>query len=407
MAHRSKLFCLKYILVILFNAGAWFNATTVVVEMPLLVFRLPESWHLPSLFLVTDTATLVVFASYVIWRHHHGSPDLEWWLVYCILAVGTVACLLEAFVWDITMTVNGKQTSLAFLILVGFICLAHNMSGVVFLPYMARVQKVYLLAYYTGEGLATLTPALLAMVQGVGKSHCVNTTMKEGSVPNSTQTTDVMIDEEPRFSVSTFLLIACGVTLLSIIAFSLLHFDAEVSCRQCHKEEGSKLLSPRTDFAPPSTADSQDNDAENTIPHRDVLTTSEFIVALVALLLSFGLVRGFGLGILPYATIPYSSLTYSLALCVTLAGNALGGFLLLFVYVTSRKLLMLLYSVATISVIYVIVLRVAEPRSAVERKLIWGPSCCKYLAHTAVILALRAYIFFFCTWLLISILLYV
>ena len=361
MAYRSKLSCLKYILVILFNAGAWFHVMTVVVEMPLLVFRLPESWSLASIVPVTDTVTLVVFASYVIWRHHHGSPDLEWRLVYCLLTTGTVACLMEAFVWDITTSVNGRQTSLAFLVIVGFIFLTHNLSGVVFLPYMARVQKVYLSAYYTGEGLASLTPALLAMLQGVGKSHCVNTTIIEENVSNSTWATKVIIDEEPRFSVRTFFLIAFGVTLLSIIAFSLLHFDVELSCRQCHKEEGSKLLSPSTDSALSFTADSQDNDAENTIPHRDVLPMWEFIVALVALLLSFGLVRGFGLGILPYATIPYSNLTYSLAVCLTLAGNALGGFLLLFVYVTSRKLLMLLYSMATISVVYVIILGTLSP----------------------------------------------
>ncbi len=186
MSYGSKLSCLKYILVILFNTGAWFHIMTVVVQMPLLVFRLPESWSLASIVPVTYTVTLVVFMPYVIWRHHHGPPDLEWRLVYCILAVGTAACLMEAFVWDITTTMNGRQTSLAFLILVGFICLAHNMSGVVFLPYIARVQDVYLSAYYTGEGLAHLTPALLAMLQGVGKSHCVNTTS---------------LDEEPRFSV--------------------------------------------------------------------------------------------------------------------------------------------------------------------------------------------------------------
>ncbi len=181
--------CWKYILVILFNAGGWFNFMSVVVEEPLLVFYLPESWRLPSIVRVADTITLVVFAIYVIWRHHHGSPDLEWRLVYCILAVGTVACLMEAFIWDIMTTVNGRQTSLAFLILVGFICLVNNMSAVVFLPYMARVQKVYLSAFYTGEGLASLTPALLAIGQGVGKSHCVNTTMTmmEGNVSYSTQ----------------------------------------------------------------------------------------------------------------------------------------------------------------------------------------------------------------------------
>ena len=67
------------------------------------------------------------------------------------------------------------------------------------------------------------------------------------------------------------------------------------------------------------------------------------------------------MGILPYATVPYSNLTYSLAVCLAQTGNALGGFLLLFVYVTSRKLLMLLYSMATISIVYVIVLGTLSP----------------------------------------------
>ncbi len=79
----------------------------------------------------------MVFVSYVIWRHciaYSGMVDGLLYIGYII------ACLVEAVVLDITMTVNGVLASVVFLVLVGFLCFAH-MSGVVFLSYIAQIQK--------------------------------------------------------------------------------------------------------------------------------------------------------------------------------------------------------------------------------------------------------------------------
>ncbi len=368
MVSSGNISAKKYILVMMFNMGAWFNVGTVLVELPLLVQYLPESWKLPSIVLMTDLATHVGLLAYVIWRNKHGPSDSECWLVYVILVVGAIASCVEAFVWDITTVVNGSETSVAFLAVLVFIMLSNNMSSVVLLPYMSRLPGAYLSAYFVGEGLAMLIPSLLAMLQGVGEIECLNSTMasaKDSDLTELYMNGTKTPHQDLRFSVQTFFLMACGVTLASTVSFTLLHFDSLLPCCREQTEAATELIQAGEDT---ELADDKDSSSHNETAslekkteNPNTITQCEFACFLTALLLSFALWNGIGVGILPYSTIPYSRLTYSLAFCLAIAGNSITSFLLLIVYSSSRKALALLYAIGSLGVTYVIILGAVSP----------------------------------------------
>jgi hypothetical protein len=139
---------------------------------------------------------------------------------------------------------------------------------------MARFPAQYLTAFYVGEGLSGLIPALIGLGQGLGRDPvCHNqsvltaeqtihdnrsgdgrpnlTAIRPQSYSDSLSTPAVQLVatfHPPLFSVSTFFFVLFGMLCLSIVSFSLLHFNPYFR-RQATFNFRSKLerkRSPRT-----------------------------------------------------------------------------------------------------------------------------------------------------------------
>lgn len=197
-------------LVVFFVVGSWLNLSGVWIEFPLIVDDLPEGWRLPAVMgLIANLANIGIVIIAIIRRFSHGRVFYEIPVNILILTTGTVVLVLLAFVWNKTTMIGGSPRSTY---LMGFslsLSLVDCTSSVTFLPFLDRYEPIYINAYFLGESLSSLFPALLGIAQGVGRTSCIasaNGTLTEYHAP-------------PRFSVRTYFLALAAVMLTSLLSF--------------------------------------------------------------------------------------------------------------------------------------------------------------------------------------------
>ena len=197
-------------LVAFFVVGSWLNLSGVWIEFPLIVDELPEGWRLPAVMgLVANLANIGVVIIAIIRRFSHGRVTYEIPANIFILTTGTVVLVILAFVWNKTTIINGSPRStylMGFSLTLSFVDCT---SSVTFLPFLDRYEPKYINAYFLGEALSSLFPALLGIAQGVGQTSCIqgrNGTLIEYNSP-------------ARFSVRTYFLALAVIMLASLVSF--------------------------------------------------------------------------------------------------------------------------------------------------------------------------------------------
>ncbi|CAF0849733.1 unnamed protein product [Didymodactylos carnosus] len=211
-----------YFLVILFALGAWTNVSGIWIQMPLLVSKAPESWSLPSkLGLVINLASIlpltVVCISLVF---KFNTKPIEVPTNYFILINGILTGIVLAFSYNKTVYVFGKERSIYLLLLTFCTACLDTTSSTTFIPFLNRYEQIYLNAYFTGEALTALFPALLGIAQGTGNSECISVIYNNSD--NRTITKFIEYHHEPRFSVQTYFLILCLFIFAALVSFIIL-----------------------------------------------------------------------------------------------------------------------------------------------------------------------------------------
>ncbi|XP_015266012.1 PREDICTED: solute carrier family 52, riboflavin transporter, member 3 [Gekko japonicus] len=224
---------LIHFLACLFGTGSWMAINGVWVELPLLVNELPEGWYLPSYLIIL--IQLANVGPLFVTLMHKWKPRLlsEVSVICALVSMGTVACLLLAFLWDRTTSVAGSQHSTAFFVLTFVLSLVDCTSSVTFLPFMMRLHPRYVPTFFVGEGLSGLIPALFALAQGSGISRCVNVTIPQNdTAANATlgNMTVAGVDSHMKtqhspanFSSLVFFLILSAMMFSCLVAFFFLH----------------------------------------------------------------------------------------------------------------------------------------------------------------------------------------
>ncbi|XP_037667765.1 solute carrier family 52, riboflavin transporter, member 3 [Choloepus didactylus] len=172
---------LIHLLVCVFGTGSWVAINGLWVELPLLVMELPEGWYLPSYLTVVIQLANVGPLLVTLLHHFRATCLYDVPIIFTMLGVGTISCILFAFLWNVTSWVLGGLRSIAFLVLTFFLSLVDCTSSVTFLPFMSRLPAHYLTTYFVGEGLSGLLPSLVALAQGSGLTTCVNVTEPSGT----------------------------------------------------------------------------------------------------------------------------------------------------------------------------------------------------------------------------------
>ncbi|KAM3858090.1 riboflavin transporter 2 [Diretmus argenteus] len=222
-----------HLLACLFGMGSWVSINGLWVELPLIVPQIPEGWFLPSyLSVLIQMANVGPLFVTLMHRFRPGALN-ETAAIYVIIALGTVASFLLAFFWKETVVVAGAPRSVAFLILTFFLSVVDCTSSVTFLPFMMRLKTQYLTTYYIGEGVSGLLPAMVALIQGVGVVHCINSTAALNHTLNSSSsdvTFDLQAQYQPaNFSAEVFFFFLSAMMLVCLAAFLLLNHHPAVA----------------------------------------------------------------------------------------------------------------------------------------------------------------------------------
>ncbi|KAM9057961.1 solute carrier family 52, riboflavin transporter, member 3 isoform 4-T6 [Megaptera novaeangliae] len=298
---------LIHLLVCTFGMGSWVAINGLWVELPLLVTELPEGWYLPSY--LTVIIQLANIGPLLVTLLHHFQPGClsEVPIIFTVLGVGTIACTLFAFLWNVTSWVLGSHHSIAFLVLTFFLALVDCTSSVTFLPFMSRLPTHYLTTFFVGEGLSGLLPALVALAQGSGLTTCANITETSDTtpIPETTRNMDSPQRQPRRWEASIEDLLTSQVTLHSI-----------------RPQEGKDLGPP----GPEDSGKGQEPLEEKTAPRH--LAHLTFIYILVAF------VNALTNGVLPsvqtYSCLSYGPVAYHLSATLSSMANPLACFLSMF-----------------------------------------------------------------------------
>nr|XP_014700498.2 solute carrier family 52, riboflavin transporter, member 3 [Equus asinus]XP_044604274.1 solute carrier family 52, riboflavin transporter, member 3 [Equus asinus] len=360
---------LTHLLVCTFGMGSWVAINGLWVELPLLVMELPEGWFLPSyLTLVIQLANIGPLLVTLLHRFRPGClSDVP--VIFTLLGVGTVTCLLFAFLWNVTSLLQGKSYSIIFLVLTLFLALVDCTSSVTFLPFMSRLPTRYVTTFFVGEGLSGLLPALLALAQGSGLTTCSNVTDSSGTTPhpvttrgtNTTQgdnsilmstlpgTAPSVAQLETRYLPAHFSPLVYFLLLSFMMACCLIAFFFLQRQPRPWKSSTEDLLSSQVilhsirlreeqEPGPPGLADSSRGQG-----HLEEKTAPLHLVHLAFIYILVAFVNALTNGVLPsvqtYSCLSYGPVAYHLSATLSSMANPLACFLSMFL--PNRSLLFL------------------------------------------------------------------
>uniref|UniRef100_A0A452T0B1 Riboflavin transporter n=1 Tax=Ursus maritimus TaxID=29073 RepID=A0A452T0B1_URSMA len=338
---------LTHLLVCTFGMGSWVAINGLWVELPLLVTELPEGWYLPSY--LTVVIQLANIGPLLVTLLHHFQPSClsEVPIIFTVLAVGTVACALFAFLWNVTSWVLDGHHSIAFMVLTFFLALVDCTSSVTFLPFMSQLPTCYLTTFFVGEGLSGLLPALVALAQGSGLTTCVNVTQPLDTTPSTATTGRTVFLQVPgmthyesrylpaNFSPLVFFLLLSFMMACCLAAFFLLQrqprpressiedlLTSQVTLHSIRPREGDDLGPP--DPGPSSKAQG--------LPEEKTASDHPAHLAFIYVLVAF--VNALTNGVLPsvqtYSCLSYGPVAYHLSATLSSMANPLACFLSMF-----------------------------------------------------------------------------
>lgn len=312
-----------YVLVILFGMGSWIAINGLWVELPILVHEAPEGWNLPSYITVLIQIANIGPLLYTLINKFAPTKFNEKHGVYIIVVVGAAACLMLVFLWRKTAFVAGADHSVGLLVAVFLLSTVDCTSSVVFLPYMAVFKPQYMTAYYIGEGMSGLVPAVVALGQNVGRTDCLNKTVN--ATTNETEIVAQYV--QPHFPVESFFYFLFSMMLLCGIAFTLLQYlpyckgehvsdsiyvveKQDIHSSSEEKPEIGKSNSSSLDIV--TKDDEKTSSADPILPKHRPLNRKQYVTFFILIGVSNALTNGVVPSISSYATLPYGDTAFHL-----------------------------------------------------------------------------------------------
>ncbi|VDM33060.1 unnamed protein product [Hydatigera taeniaeformis] len=343
---------LNAILLIFFGISSWVAINGLWMELPLLVYVLPEGWNLPAyLSIIIQLANIgpLVYVLLIQICRNFGRAQSGYWCMrliqpperlanYTILTVGLTASLLLTQFWNAVVLMPGLPVnvangggpaipealyghSLGLFILTFALGMIDCMSSVTFLAYLANMPAVYAGALLFGETASGLLPSLYALGQGVTtEAVCVPFVNENGTAEYHP------VYSPPNFGISVFMALIAGTTGLSLLAFGLLDClptalgrSITLSYQRHHSlppASNGEDVGGRCEDATKSitTASSM----EMTVEPRDMTANGLFWVCFLLTGYASCLTNGLLPSLQSFSTAAYSTRTFHLA--VTLSG---------------------------------------------------------------------------------------
>jgi len=290
---------------LVFGIGAWISINGMWVELPLLVQTLPESWNLPSFMSVIIQIANVGPIAYALLHAALPARVNEKNGVYFVMVIGTISSVLMIFLWRYTTSTDGVEHSSALLALLFFVSLVDCSSSVLFMPFMARFQQIYLTSYLIGEGLSGFLPSLFALAQGVGGNP-------ECNVNGTSGASGEPYYPPPRFSVSVFFAILSVMMFSSAVAFIALNRSQVAKNQQVQR-----LPSSVTTLQENVTGEEEEDDERSSTS----LPKKTFVILLAIQCWVCMLSNGALPSIQSYSCLPYGNTAYHVAVTLSSMAN--------------------------------------------------------------------------------------
>ncbi|CAF1543927.1 unnamed protein product, partial [Didymodactylos carnosus] len=303
-----------YALIIILNLARWIDLNGLWIELPLMVQATPEKWALPSTLALTMSLANIFPLIIIVLRCWLRNRFTEIPFMYVIIVVGIFACMAIGFGWKITMFVLGDERSICLIISVFLLAILDSSSTLVFTDYMKRFHPSYLTAMFFGEGLTSVVPTLLALLQGVGGEI---TCRRNNSLTDQFEP----LYSEPRFSVSILFFILSSIITCSLIAFLILRWTSIVYVADAlQKLTTNSYISDDNEMF-------LVNGGLKTPKQNADLSTKQFFLLLFLCIINASFILGILPSLITYALLPYGQkafyycvilgpLAYPLAACL-------------------------------------------------------------------------------------------
>ncbi|XP_026012608.1 riboflavin transporter 2 isoform X2 [Astatotilapia calliptera] len=322
---------LTHLLACLFGMGSWVSINGLWVELPLIVPQIPEAWYLPSyLSVIIQMANIGPLFVTLMHRFRPGTLN-ERAVIYVIIGLGTVAT---------------------------------------FLPFMMRLKSQYLTTYYIGEGVSGLLPSLVALIQGAGIVHCINSTQSVNytlNIPNGSVTSNLQAQYQPaNFSTEVFFFFLSAMMLVCLGAFLLLNYHPSVAREQPNsrytnrvkqKTKNRELVEQKPMMDPYRP--------ENQKPRSSFGTGSYSWMEVFYIFGILAWVNALSNTVLPsvqsYSCMPYGNNAYHLSASLAALSNPLACFIAMFLPIRSLLFMGALTVIGTGVGVYIMIMAVLSP----------------------------------------------
>ncbi|CAB3224065.1 unnamed protein product [Arctia plantaginis] len=320
------------VLMACWGIGTWLGVNGLYVQLPLLIKRLPEGWTLPSSMVLAIQLANIGILCYGVLRRL-SSRISEAFYIYSLLTIGTLALILNAFLYDKTSVIFDTERSIAYLTLTFFAALVGCTSSVLFYPYLRHFRDIYLATYLVGEGLSGFLPSILALVQGVGgEPECL---------PSADNSTLEAHFPPPRFDTTVFLLLLGALSATSLVSFTTIN--------------NFKGFRPER-VTPVAAAKNE----EATKDHKSILRP-RWMCVLVLMLVLNALSNGLLPSVQPYSCMPYGTRAYHLAVTLGAMANPAACLAGVWLRPVDSKVLVAMLGITVLPFCYIIATALLSP----------------------------------------------
>ncbi|TKR88592.1 hypothetical protein L596_012808 [Steinernema carpocapsae] len=326
------------------------------MELPLLTSQLPEGWSLPSyLTAVVQLACIgPLFYSIVHKCSNYTvptAPTIQILLVFC-----TAITAALAYFWPVTISVLGNNHSVALIGIMFGMALVNATSNVLFMPYMSMYHPSYLTAYFVGMGLSSLVPSIVSLVQ-VDMEQIRHRKIRLHSPKLHRHLRSPILPCPVRrlhLQPSHVRLDVPGYR-----SFALLHWTPLGGPKELKSNKSSSSELPPDEASPLQPKENKTQ------------TYARYFVLLFLVAFNCAQMNGIVPSIQSFAMLPYSQMTYHLALTLSNIASPIVCFLPLLISPKTVFSMSMLTGLATLFTGFIVVLAASSP-DPIGREFWWG-----------------------------------
>ncbi|VDM46566.1 unnamed protein product [Toxocara canis] len=209
--------CIQHIAVAAFGMGSWLSVNAVFVQLPLMVYVVPEGYDLATyIVLIVQIACIfplvygiidAKMATVQLWNKYSHAI-----LIPIMLIMSGAGLLMAAFVYDHPAVTSSSKHSYWLFVAFFIMSIPCTTSDVLFMPYITKLESTkYVATFFIGMGLSALIPSAVSLIQGANANL-------NGSAANPWGSTEGGVLFGPR----AFLVLMAVLCCFSLIGFLVL-----------------------------------------------------------------------------------------------------------------------------------------------------------------------------------------